>query len=273
MKRIKKYFLLSVLFTVVLSIYNFASEGKQTEKKVVALDYFFNHEMKKSAEGKEYQYHYVWEDKENSGFSDLGALIESLGAALYKIPKAPMFAELKNVSMYIIVDPDTPQETPNPNYISDSSIVEIVTWVKRGGVLILMANDKGNCEFEHLNRLSEKFGIHFNEVSRNKVIGNNYDIGRLDKFPNHPIFKNITKIYLKEISTLTLKTPVKPILVDHNDVIMAGSKFGKGFVFAVGDPWLYNEYIDHKKLPEDFQNFKAAKNLFQWLLNKATVIN
>ncbi len=273
MKRIKKYFLLPVLFTVVLSIYNFAPEGKQTEKKVVALDYFFNHEMKKNAEGKEYQYHYVWEDKENSGFSDLGALIESLGAALYKIPKAPMFAELKNVSIYIIVDPDTPQESPNPNYISDSSIVEIVTWVKQGGVLMLMANDIDNCEFEHLNRLSEKFGIHFNEVSRNKVFGTNYDMGRFDKFPNHPIFKNITNIYLKEISTLTLKAPAKPILVDYNDVVMAGSKFGKGFVFAVGDPWLYNEYFDHKKLPEDFQNFEAAKNLFQWLLNKATIIN
>ena len=25
---------------------------------------------------------------------------------------------------------------------------------------------------------------------------------------------------------------------------------GKGYVFAIGDPWIYNEYIDHDRLPE-----------------------
>lgn len=240
--------------------------------KVVGLDYYFNCEMKKDAEGKEYQFHYIWEDKENSGFSQLGSIIENFGATLYKIPQTPTLSELKKISIYIIVDPDTPMETPNPNYISDSSIVEIAKWVKQGGVLILMANDKGNCEFDHLNKLAENFGIYFNELSRNKVTGTNYDIGKFDKFPNHLIFKNLTKIYLKEISTLTLKKPAIPILIDNKDVIMASSKFGKGFVFAVGDPWIYNEYIDHRRLPEDFQNYKAAENLFTWLLGKATIV-
>ncbi len=242
------------------------------KEKVVALDYFFNHETKKDSEGKEYQFHYIWEDKENSGFSQLGGIIENLGATLFKISQAPTLSELNKASIYIIVDPDTPLETPSPNYISDSSIVEIVKWVKLGGVLMLMANDKGNCEFEHLNRLAEKFGIHFNEVSRNKVTGTNYDMGKFDEFPNHPIFKKITKIYLKEISTLTLNKSAIPILVDNKDVVMASSKFGKGFVFAVGDPWIYNEYIDHRRLPEDFQNYEAAENLFKWLLGKASVL-
>jgi len=50
---------------------------------------------------------------------------------------------------------------------------------------------------------------------------------------------------------------------------MASSQYGKGFVFAVGDPWLYNEYIDNRKLPEGFENKKAAENLFEWLLSKS----
>ena len=240
--------------------------------KVVALDYYFNHEVKKDSEGKEYQFHYIWEDKENSGFSQLGGIIENLGAALNRISQAPTLSELMKTDIYIIVDPDTPQETASPNYISESSIDEIVKWVRQGGVLMLMANDKGNCEFEHLNKLSEKFGIHFNEVSRNKVTGTNYDMGKFDKFPDHPLFKNLTKIYLKEVSTLTLNKPAMPILADNNNVIMAGSKFGKGFVFAVGDPWIYNEYIDHRRLPEDFQNYEAAENLFKWLLGKASAV-
>ena len=273
MNRIKKYFSQPVLLIIALSLCNFISLSNQQGKKVVALDYYFNHEMKKDSDGKEYQFHYIWEDKENSGYSQLGSLIESLDVSLYKISQAPTLSELKKVSIYIIVDPDTKLESPNPNYISDSSITEIVKWVKGGGVLMMLANDKGNCEFEHLNKLAGKFGLHFNEVSTNNVTGTNYDMGKFDKLPNHPIFKNVKKIYMKEISTLNLEEPAKPVLVDNDNVIMAGSNFGIGFVLAVGDPWLYNEYIDHKVLPNDFQNLSAARNLFNWLLSKAAVVN
>ena len=47
---------------------------------------------------------------------------------------------------------------------------------------------------------------------------------------------------------------------------MTESKVGKGLVVAVGDPWIYNEYIDHAYLPADFENLKAAENLTQYLL-------
>ncbi len=237
--------------------------------KVVALDYFFNHELKKDKDGKEFQFHYTWEDKENSGFYELGKLIENMGAGIYEMHNSPTLAELNKTSLYIIADPDTPQETVNPNYISDSAAVEIEKWVKNGGVLALFANDIGNCEFEHLNKLAERFGIHFNEVSRNRLTGTDFYKGKFDKLPDHPIFKNVKSIYLKEISTLKLSSPAEPILTDNNDIIMAGSSYGKGFVFAVGDPWIYNEYYDNRKLPAEYENYKAAKNLFEWLLGKA----
>jgi unsaturated rhamnogalacturonyl hydrolase len=47
---------------------------------------------------------------------------------------------------------------------------------------------------------------------------------------------------------------------------MAVSKLGKGTVFAVGDPWLYNEYTDGRKLPAEYQNYQAAKDLAHWLI-------
>lgn len=236
--------------------------------KIVALDYFFNHELKKNALGKEVQFHYTWEDTENSGFSKLGNLIENTGAGLYSVTGAPKYDELKNVSMYIIVDPDTPKETEKPNYISAESIDEIVKYVKNGGVLVLMGNDAGNCEFANFNKLAGKFGIHFNEVSIHKVEGTKYDMGKFDKFPKHPLFDKIKQIYLKEISTLKLSKSAKPILKEGKEVIMASSKISKGFVFAVGDPWIYNEYIDHRRLPAEYQNYEAAENLFNWLLEK-----
>jgi unsaturated rhamnogalacturonyl hydrolase len=51
-------------------------------------------------------------------------------------------------------------------------------------------------------------------------------------------------------------------------VFIAEINLGKGYVLAVGDPWLYNEYIDHVMLPASFENLKAANNLVDLLLSK-----
>lgn len=237
-------------------------------KKVIGLDNFYNNEWKNNK-----SFHYVWEDTTYSGFSELGNTIINLGAEITKLTTAPTNQELDKLSVYIIVDPDTQTETPKPNFIGDKEIKIITGWVKKGGVLVLLANDSANCEFTNLNLLAEKFGLYFNEVSINRVVGNNFDMGKIDKFSSHPVFKDVKKIYLKEISTLKLNSKAFPILQKDNQVIMAGCKFGKGFVFAVGDPWFYNEYFDNRKLPVGFENFKAAKNLFKWLINKANFVD
>jgi unsaturated rhamnogalacturonyl hydrolase len=52
---------------------------------------------------------------------------------------------------------------------------------------------------------------------------------------------------------------------------MASAKLGKGMVFAVGDPWLYNEYMNTRRLPDEYENAKAGKNLFQWLLRNSEI--
>ena len=269
--------LIALLITALSLLFlNFDRSGKPDLKgkdKVVGLDYFYNHEFKSDREGKKVQFHYIWEDEENSGFSVLGKLIENQGARISEIKNAPSGSDLEKLSIYIIVDPDTPIETASPNYISDSSITKIERWVNKGGVLVLLANDKGNCEFEHLNNLADKFGIHFNEDSRNKVVNNNFDMGKFDKLPVHPIFNSVKKIFLKEISTLKLDNPAEPILIEGKDIIMAGSSYGKGFVFDVGDPWFYNEYIDNRILPAEFENYKAASNLFEWLLGKSAIVS
>ncbi len=236
--------------------------------KIAALDYYFNCEKKKNPLGTEVQFHYTWEDKENSGFSILANAIENLGARVACIKSAPLFKELKNYSLYIIVDPDTPKESPSPNYISEKDINEIVKYVENGGVLLLMGNDYGNCEFENFNRLASRFGIKFNEVSLNKVEGTKWEMGKINSFPGHPLFKGIANIYLKEISTLSLDGNALPVLTDKGNVVMAEASFGKGYVFAVGDPWIYNEYIDHRRLTAEYQNYEAAVNLFEWLLKK-----
>ena len=238
-------------------------------KKVIGLDYYFNNEWKKDKDGKLKRFHYIWEDTTNSGFSELGKTLTNMNAELSELTTAPTADNLKNYDIYIIVDPDTPAETKDPHYIDAASIKNIKEWVGEGGILVLMANDSANCEFEHLNNLSENFGIHFNGDSKNKVLNNKFEMGQFDTFPDHPIFETVYKIYLKEISTLKLSGKAYPILQSKGNVIMAGSEYGKGFVFAVGDPWFYNEYFDNRKLPVEFQNYKAGRNLFHWLMLKS----
>lgn len=240
--------------------------------KVVLLDYFFNNERKPGPDNRMMRYHYVWEDNANSGFSMLGKTIMELGADVDSLEVGPTAENLSRASIYMIVDPDTPLESLHPNYIDSSSRRVIVEWVRAGGILLLFGNDKGNAEFEHLNQLAEQFGIHFNEDSRNRVQGNNFEMGAFAGLPSHPIFRDVNKIYLKEISTLKLAGQAEPLLIDKGDVIIGYSKFGNGRVLAVGDPWFYNEYYDNKKLPKEFENYKAAENLFRWLLKDAKTV-
>jgi len=236
-------------------------------QKTVGLDNWFNHETNAKT-GK--IFHYTWDDQENSGFSQLGDLFLKRGAKLNTIATAPNSKSMKGIDVYIIVDPDTTKENPNPNYIQANDIKFLKNWVSKGGVLLLMGNDGPNCEFTHLNHLAEVFGFHFQPITLNPVVNREWDMAAETKFTDSPLFSGVKKIYMKEVAPIVLTKDAKPVLKDEktNSVIIAETKYGKGYVLAVGDPWLYNEYIDHAMLPESFENLKAANNLVDLLLKK-----
>ncbi len=238
------------------------------KRKTVTLDNYFNNEWKKDATGKDVPYHYTWDDKENSGFSIFGNIFTMYGVKKNTLTTSPTKENLKNTNIYIIVDPDTEKETEHPNYIQQKDIDVITSWVKQGGVLVLMGNDAGNAEFEHFNLLAGKFGIQFLEETKNKVEGNNFEQGAIKISLHNPILPTTKKIFIKELSPLVVHTPAVVYLKNGFDDIIAVSKFGKGAVFAIGDPWLYNEYVDGKKLPAEYENFNAAEDLVKWLIKQ-----
>src|SRR5689334_17379080 len=98
--------------------------------------------------------------------------------------------------------------------------------------------------------------------------GDDFQTGKVHPF-GKTVFKEDVKMYLKVVSVLNLKTPATVVAGRDGDVIMATAKYGKGTVFAVGDPWLYNEYTDGRKLPEDFDNYGAGEMLSNWLLQQS----
>jgi len=245
--------------------------------KVIGLDAFYNQE--KNGAG----FHYHWDDTANPGYSKFGEVWKQFGATTAKLATAPKRADLDKFSIYMIANPSIPANAVGgtPNYIQPADGDVIEAWVKDGGVLLMFGNDKTNCEFEHYNTLATRFGIKFNGDRRNEVPNARdrtpgmFDVQTLA--PNEPLFKGVKQIYMKEIMTFTVKDPAKPLLIADNeqktgkDVIMATAKVGKGFVFAVGDAWVYNEYIDVASTPGlTLENRKAAVNFVRWILPQSS---
>ncbi|WP_338877000.1 glycoside hydrolase family 88 protein [Spirosoma sp. SC4-14] len=254
-----------IMASVEMEIADETSLGKN---KVVGLDTYFNHESRKGLNGQPEPFHYTWEDRQHSGFWLWGNTFRDLGAKTVSIPTAPTAAALKNVDVYIIVDPDTPKETLTPNYVNQAEIKAISDWVKGGGVLVLMANDTSNCEHTHFNQLAAAFGVQFLPKNVNMVKGDQYEQGMVTIVAGNPIFPQVNTVYIKELSPLSVKAPAHAVVSKGDNVIMATAKLGKGTVFVVGDPWLYNEYTDGRKIPARYQNFKAGKELATWLLKQ-----
>jgi unsaturated rhamnogalacturonyl hydrolase len=237
--------------------------------KTVLLDYYFNNEWKKDATGTPVRFHYTWDDRANSGFAMLGEVFSNYGVKKATLDSRPTAKNLQQASIYIIVDPDTEKETAQPNYMQAQDVAVIKDWVKAGGVLLLMSNDSGNAEFKHFNLLPEAFGIHFNENSKNRVQRDNYPEGAVMIPAQHSVFSNSQKVYIKELSTITVKNPATVILKNGDDNVAAISRYGKGIVFAIGDPWLYNEYVDGRKLPAEYENYPAAVDLVKWVIRNS----
>lgn len=256
MKRI--LFLVVILFSLAMDCF---------AQKTVGLDNWYNHETN-SKTGK--IFHYTWGDTAMSGFSQLGELFEKQSALLKTIQSKPSKQSMKDVDIYIIVDPDTTKENPNPNYIEANDVRFMKKWVKKGGVLLLMANDGPNCEFTHFNDLAKVFGFQFHPQTLNPVTNRQWEMAAETNLTDHPLFSGVKKIYMKEVAAISLTGNAKSVLKDNesNSTFIAEVSFGKGYVLVIGDPWLYNEYIDHWLLPESFENQKAARNLVDLLLGK-----
>ena len=258
-----KVFKLNILFiSFILTVFVVQNIFSQP---VVGLDNWYNHETNAKT-GK--LYHYLWTDTAFSGYSRWGKIFTGRGAKITTLGK-PDASVLNKINVYIIVDPDTTTENPSPNYLMPEDIACIKRWVEKGGVLAILANDGPNCEFTHLNELMRQFGMTFNHVTLHPVTGTNFEMGASTDLPDHPLFKGVTKIYIKEVSDINISGNAKAIMTEKGKVLMAENKFGNGYVFAIGDPWIYNEYIDHDRLPESFENRKAAENLTDLLLSYA----
>ncbi|MEO6520237.1 MAG: hypothetical protein ABIN91_01045 [Mucilaginibacter sp.] len=262
MKKIK-----SVIITVLFATAIVSGAKAQGPNWIVDVDTYYNHEFHKGADGKMERFHYIWEEKDLNGYSNWGDAFIKYGGKLRSHDAAPTYQNLKGTDIYIIVDMDSQKETASPNYIDLPQVKVIADWVKAGGVLVIMANDSTNVNLPGTNKLAGAFGLHFNDDIQNHVIGNNIAAGTLMIPDGDPIFKTAKKVYLKDMSSIKLSGNAKAAYTKDGAVLFATVKYGKGTVFAVGDPWLYNEYTNGH-LPAGYDNDKAADDLAKWLISQ-----
>ncbi len=234
----------------------------------VVMDGWYNNEQRKAAAGNAVEFHYKWEDYSNPGFSLFGHIFRSYGVATDTLYAAPTLQNLKDARFYVIASPDNLAKTPDPHYMNQRDAKQVAAWVKQGGTLLLMENDPANADIPHLDLLADIFGLHFNNALTHHVIGDDFSAGLIDLPQAAPPFTHPHKLYMKDTCSLKLSGHAVAQLTYKGDILMASARYGKGFVFAVADPWLYNEYTDGRKLPAEFDNFAAGQEWVYWLLQR-----
>jgi unsaturated rhamnogalacturonyl hydrolase len=245
-----------------------APEANLARGETVMVDAWFNSQQHRNADGQDESFHYKWSDYSNDGYSLLGHIFASHGAGLDTLYSAPTVEKLKGAQYYIIASPDIPVKNPHPHYVQSEDAEQVAAWVRQGGILILMENDPANADIDHLDLIADRFGIHFNDVLSHHVVGDDFAAGRIVVSGEGPVFHEPHTLYMKDTCTISLKGSAVSLLEDHGDIMMATAKYGKGTVFAVVDPWLYNEYTDGRKRPPVHDNFAGGKEAVLWILKQ-----
>ncbi|MEP7363088.1 MAG: DUF4350 domain-containing protein [Acidobacteriota bacterium] len=233
-----------------VAVWDIAGDGafgnpvwNEKPRKVVAVDHWHNREPEP---------HYTWEGTYQGGFSGLGRMLNGLGAETRTVNEALSAKSLKGLDALIIVDPDTPKESASPNLITDAEIEALATWVRNGGTLLLLNNDPGNAEFPRMNALAKRFGIEFEERKQANAQG----ISKLTLVtPQGGWFTPGLKFYGVDLAPLRVMAQgAETLLAERDTVMMTAVSEGKGRVIALGDPWVYNEYLytqDNRRIVEE----------------------
>jgi unsaturated rhamnogalacturonyl hydrolase len=246
-----------------------AENAKMGRNKDVIVDGWFNAQKRTDAFGQQVLYHYKWNTWDGPGYAIFGRIFENFGAHTMELDTEPRLMDLERGQVYIVVSPDNRDKNPQPHYATAEDAKQIAAWVKAGGVLVMMENDTSFADLDRFNVVAEKFGIHFNSVLRKHVEGSNWEQGKIAIDGKGAIFHRPHTIFVKDVCTISAMKPSSAVLEENGDIYMATAKYGKGTVFAMVDPWLYNEYTDGRKLPAAYDNYAAGVELARWILEQA----
>ena len=245
-----------------------AQNAKLGRGRTVLVDGWFNSQQRTDAFGETLNFHYKWDTWDEPGYSLFGHIFRNFGADTEELDSEPTVANLRNAQVYVIASPDNLDKNPHAHFANAEDATQIAQWVQAGGVLMIMENDTSYADLDHFNAISNNFGIHFNSILRKHVVGTNWEQGKITIDGNGSIFHHPHTIYVKDVCTISVSGPARAVLAEGPDIFIATAKYGKGTVYAMVDPWLYNEYTDGRKLPAVYDNFAAGNELVRWVLEQ-----
>jgi hypothetical protein len=222
--------------------------GSAAQKQVVALDCYHNTETPA---------HYTWQKVGLGGYSQFAQIILGLGADTSTITTPLDSTTLSRASILIIVNPG---RTATSNLIGAAEIAAVDKWVGHGGKLMCFANNTGHVEFVHYNQLMARFGITFNDTTQTG--GSNFG-----PVPQNEVFSSCTTFYIVDICNLSVAAPAKSVFTFQGNVLMAAVLKDSGEVFAMGDPWVYDEHLAAR------DNKKGITQVMNWLLGTTTTVS
>jgi len=234
----------------------------------VMVDGWFNSQKHADATGREVYFHYKWDDQSNPGYSLWGHIFRNFGARTTTLYAEPAFDNLRQAQVFIVASPDNLDTNPQAHFPTAEDAAQIAKWVKAGGVFVIMENDPSLADQTHFDVISDKFGIHFNDVLRMHVVGSDHAMGQFQLDGNGPIFHHPLTVFVKDVCTISVKPPAVPVYTHDGDIFMAVARYGKGTVYAMVDPWFYNEYTNGLKLPAMYDNYGAGVELARWILEQ-----
>jgi len=89
---------------------------------------------------------------------------------------------------------------------------------------------------------ASRVGIEFEET----VDNNKYGKGKLTLLTSSPVLGTEGTLYAVDVASVKGPAKAQVLLADEGVPSMALVNAAKGPVFALGDSWIYNEYIDTK---------------------------
>lgn len=207
-------------------------------------------------------------------YRGLKGLLEEEGFQCIRLVDSPITEDkLEKFDVFVIPCPD--QSRFNP-----SEIDAIVTFVSRGGGLLIMSHAGGDPGLRaNLNSIAEKFGISFqnNQVidERQNFIHSN--MPKITHFSGHPVTQGINEICypagcsLKVVSgnaegvAFASKTAEPP-----EAIVTAVAEFGAGKVVALGSYEIFRDRTAGGL--NTAQNASFALNIFNWLKERKKVV-
>ncbi|HUA99618.1 MAG TPA: glycoside hydrolase family 88 protein [Terracidiphilus sp.] len=234
----------------------------------VMVDGWFNSQKRTDPTGREVYFHYKWDDQSNPGYSLWGHIFRNFGAHTATLYAEPTAENLRQAQVFIVASPDNLDTNRQAHFPTAEDAAQIAKWVKAGDVFVIMENDPSLADQTHFDVISDKFGIHFNDVLRMHVVGTDHEMGEFQLDGNGPIFHHPLTVFVKDVCTISVKPPAVPVYTHDGDIFMAVARYGKGTVYAMVDPWFYNEYTNGLKLPAMYDNYGAGVELARWILEQ-----